>query len=250
MKKIIVVLLMFAASAVYSQPTQLFTVHTVKPKSGQKMAFEAAYKLHVAKFHKEQKITVSEILSGPYTGYFHVINATTFVELDKERSDAAAHDLDLDKSYFAFLEDDVINATYKYIDSLSFHSDMQAEKALVTVRHIKSSLEDDYRKETAKTLKLLKTLTGRFWQNLSLQIYEQIWDGSDPVVVSVRNLKDGFASLETDFYGAPGSSANFKDEYIKMYGTLDWDKRVKLLDEAIVKSEQYILKDRKDLSSK
>ena len=43
-----------------------YYVNIVRPKNGQKMAFEAAYKVHIAKFHKTvEKIYVYEILSGP-----------------------------------------------------------------------------------------------------------------------------------------------------------------------------------------
>ena len=66
MKKIIFLLLSMLTMAAYSQKTDLVTVNTVKPKQGQKMAFEAEYKVHVAKFHKaEEKTNVYEILSGP-----------------------------------------------------------------------------------------------------------------------------------------------------------------------------------------
>jgi len=63
MKRIFLLLLMATTLAVYAQPpqpvTDLATVNTVKPKKGQKMAFEAAYKVHVAKFHKtDEKMTV------------------------------------------------------------------------------------------------------------------------------------------------------------------------------------------------
>ena len=51
MKKILVLLLMGTTLAAYSQKTDLTTVNTVKPKNGQKMALEEAYKLHMAKFH-------------------------------------------------------------------------------------------------------------------------------------------------------------------------------------------------------
>ncbi len=70
MKNILVLLLMVSAPSAYSQNSDekiLSTINTVKPKPGQKMAFEAKYKQHVAKFHKtEEKITVYEILSGEY----------------------------------------------------------------------------------------------------------------------------------------------------------------------------------------
>ena len=42
---------------------------------------------------------------------------------------------------------------------------------------------------------------------------------------------------------------SFKDAYIKAWGTLDWDKRQKTLDDAVDSRDTYIMKLRKDLSS-
>lgn len=251
MKKIIFLLLSVITIAAKSQKTNLSTVNTVKPKMGQKMAFEAAYKLHIAKFHKgDEKMTVYEIINGQYDGYYHLVNGgRSFADLDKDRADATAHSLDLDKNFYPLLEA-TMNGTYRYMDSLSLHPNMEAEKFVVNVRHIMPSKEEDYRKESARGVKILGKLKGGFWDALSLSVFEQLWDGTDPTVVTIRNLKDGFKSLEMDYYGAakPGDPT-FKDEYIKEYGTADWDKRVKLMDEAVVKNEQYIMKLRKDLSS-
>jgi len=85
MKKCFLLLCMSAALITYAQPPapvkDLSTVNTVTPKKGQKMAFEAAYKAHVAKFHKgDQKIAVYEIITGPHAGSYHLVNS--------ERSDA------------------------------------------------------------------------------------------------------------------------------------------------------------------
>ena len=251
MKRIILLLLMATTLAAYSQKTDLSTVNTVKPNKGQKMAFETAYKAHIAKFHKaDEKISVYEITSGPRAGAYHLVNGgNSYADLDKERADAAAHSLDLDKTFYPLL-DETMNGTYRYMDSLSFHPDPGADKCVVTVRTIKLSLESDYRNELSRGIKTLGKLKGGFWDNLSINVFEQLWDGSEPIVVNIRNLKDGFKSLETDYYGAskPGDPT-FKDEYVKLYGTADWDKRVKLLEDAVVKYEQYIMKFRKDLSS-
>ncbi len=83
---------------------------------------------------------------------------------------------------------------------------------------------------------------------------EQFWEGSIQVTVNIRILKDGFKSLPFNYYGIspPGTpllSVVFKDEYIKDYGSKAWDDRVKLLERAIEKTEQYIMKLRKDLST-
>jgi len=96
MKRFLLFLLTVTTLAAYTQPTSLVTVNTVKPKLGQKMAFEAAFKIHIGKFHKiDQKLSVWEVVSGDYNGYYHLVNAgRTYADLDKDRPDATAHSLD------------------------------------------------------------------------------------------------------------------------------------------------------------
>ena len=252
MKRILVMGLMAVTLSTYSQKTNLVTVNTVRPKKGQKMAFEAAYKLHVAKFHKAagQKVNVFEILTGPNAGCFHLNEGDlSFADFDKTRPDAAAHSLDLDKTFFPLLEE-TMNGTYRWMDSLSFHSDVKAEPFVVTVRHLKPGLEqNDYRKELARAVKINSKLKGNFIENLSTSYYEQLWDGSDQVVVQIRNLKDGFKSLEDGYYGLPQPGNAFRDAYVAAYGHAAWDARVKILDGAIESNTQYLAKWRKDISS-
>ncbi len=256
MKRILLLLLMATTMAAYAQPpqpvTDLTTVSTVKPKKGQKMAFEAAYKVHIAKFHKaEEKLTVYEILSGPNAGAYHIVNSgRSFADFDKERPDAAVHSLDLDKTFFPLL-DETMNGTYRLMDSLSLRGDVVAESFVVTVNHLKSTLNfTDYRRELARNVKINSMSKGGFIENLSTSFFEQLWDGSDQVTVVIRNLKDGFKSLAANYYGAnPTGNPSFRDLYAKEYGHTAWDDRVKLLEGAVEKSEQYIMKLRKDLSS-
>jgi hypothetical protein len=252
MKQFLFGLFMAATLTAYCQKTDLATVNTVKPKKGQKMAFETAYKQHIAKFHKtDEKINVYEILSGPYAGYYHLVNdGQSYADFDKDRPDAAAHDMDLDKTFFPLL-DETINGIYRFMDTLSLRPDVTAEAFVVFVDHLKQGLNlDDYRRERARTVKIQSSLKNPFAENLSISFFEQLWDGSDQVVVSIRNLKDGFKSLEQNFYGtAPAGTPGFREVYEKTYGFSAWDDRVKLLDGAVVKTEAYIMKHRKDMSS-
>jgi len=255
MKQILFLLLMVITMSAYSQTqqtTDLTTVNTVKPKPGQKMAFEAAYKLHIAKFHKtEEKINVYEILSGEYVGYYHLVQAgRSFEDFDKARSDAAAHALDLDKNFFPLLED-TRNGTFRFMDSLSLRPEVEAEKFLVNINHLKQGLViADYRRELARGTKINKNVKGPFIESLSFSYFEQLWDGSDQITVSIRNLKDGFKTLQTGYFGPnPAGTPSFRDDYAKAYGHTAWDDRVKVLDGAVAKNEQYIMKLRKDLSS-
>ena len=252
MKKFLILMFMISSMASYAQKTNLITVNTVKPLKGQKMAFEAAYKQHVAKFHKAtENVNVYEIMSGPNAGSYHLVNGgRTFADFDNVRPDAAAHNLDLDKTFFPLLET-TMNGTYSINDSLSLRTDVVAEKFLMTIRHLKQDVnQNDLRKEWARTSKINAKMTGVGWANVSYTFFEQLWDGSDQTQVVSRPLKDGFKALETNFYGErPAGSPSFRDEYVKAYGHTDWDNRVKLLEGSIVKTEQYIMRLRKDLST-
>lgn len=249
MKKSILWVFAMVAITAYSQKSDLTTVNTVRPKNGQKMAFEAAYKVHIAKFHKTvEKIYVYEILSGPDYGCYHLVQpGRSFADFDKPRTDATAHNVELDKNFYPFLQE-AVNGTYRSVDSLSFHNDIQAEKFVLSRRQLKLSLLGDYKKEIVKTIKVYNKIGDKFIDSLSLTVFEELWTGSNPILVTIRNLKDGFKSLETDYYGVLPPNG-LKDAYIKEYGAEEWDKRVKLIEDVTVRNDVYIMKYRKDLSS-
>jgi len=243
-------LLSMAVVITASTQNNLSTINTVKPKLGQKMAFEAAYKVHVAKFHKEdEKMATWEILSGKWSGYYHLVNGgRSLADFDKERADANAHSIDLDKNFFPMLQE-TRNGTYSFRDGLSLHLSRNAEKCIVNVRHIDPLKMADYMKEQRRFVIVAEGLKGKFWENYSINTFVELWSGSDPVIVTVRNLADGFASLETGFYGTESMTADFKTAYTNKYGSLDWERRVDLLDNAVTARDNYIMKLRKDLSS-
>ena len=253
MKRIFLLLLSFVTIAAYTQQSKIYTVHNITVKNGQKMAFEAAYKQHVAKFHKadKEKVRVFEILSGPNAGSYQIVSGpSSYADMDRERSDNTVHGIDLDKSFFSYLESNGSTNYFRLEDSLTLHEDVNAEKTIITIRHIKPAMYGDYFNEQKRTFKVLHALKGKFWDNLNLRYYSQLWDGSDPVLVGVRTLKEGFKELESGYFG-PMNDGNpsFKDVYIQHYGTLDWDKREKLYDTAEVSREQFIRRLRTDLSS-
>ena len=68
------------------------------------------------------------------------------------------------------------------------------------------------------------------------------------MLVTIRNLKDGFKELEANYFNLPQNG--FRDEYVKQYGQDAWDKRQKLLVDDVVSREQHFEKLRRDLSSK
>lgn len=253
MKKTFFLLLFIAASFLTNgQGKTLYTVNFVEPKAGQKSAFEASWKTHLAKFHKTyDKRNVYEYLSGPNNGAYLIMEGPfAYADMDIVKAQAKEHTLDLDKNFFPMLKDNNVTGTYRWDDTASFNGKVKADKFLVTVTHVKYGQINETIRESRRGSLIQAKLnpTSRFSSN----VYTQIWSGSDPVRVSVRNLKDGFKELETDYYGPNPNPPNaFKDAYIKDYGQEAWDARQKLLNNnANVESrEVYIMKFRKDLSS-
>jgi hypothetical protein len=253
MKNISVLLLMAASVSAFAQKADIVTVNTVQPKSGQRMAWEAAYKMHIAKFHgTSDKTNVYEIMSGSSSGYYHLVGpAGTFADFDTQRTDEATHNLDLDKTFFPLLGD-TYEGVYQTVDSCGIRPGTMADAFVVTVRHLHEDLDmQEYRRELARAAKIRTAQKSPFWASFSSTYYEQLWDGSDQVTVTVRSLKDGFKSLANGFYPSePAGTPSFRDEYVQRYGHAAWDARVKMLDAAVVSTTQYIMKLRRDLSSK
>lgn len=247
-------LLLFIAPAFFSngQGKTLYTVNFVKPKPVQKSAFEASWKTHLAKFHKtDDKRMVYEVLSGPYSGTYHIVEGPfAYADMDKEKAKAKEHGLDLEKTFFPMLENNSMNGTYRWDDTASFNGKVKADKFLVTVTHVKYGQINETIRESRRSSLIQAKISPT--SPFSSNVYTQIWSGSNPIRVSIRNLKDGYKELETDYYGPNPNPPNaFKDAYIKDYGQEAWDTRSKLLDNNanVEKREVFIMKFRKDLSS-
>jgi hypothetical protein len=236
----------------YSQTTTpLYTVNSVKPKAGQKNAFEVAWKTHVTKYHKTDKRMVYEIMSGPYMGYYQIVEGPySYADMDKEKAGSKEHSMDLDKSFFPYLEDNRMNGVYRWEDTSSYNAKVTAEKFVVNVNHIKFGQMPATIREMKRTALIWAKLP--YPPTISYNMYIQQWSGSDPVSIQVRNLKDGWKELENNPMGPNRNPPSaFKDAYIQQYGQADWDARSKLIDDnANVQSrETYIMVLRKDLSS-
>ncbi len=253
MRKTFFLWLFFAAAFLANgQGKTLYEVNFVKPKAGMRSAFEANWKAHLAKFHKtDDKRTVYEVLSGPHSGEYHIAEGPiSYADMDIDRPNAKEHGLDLEKNFSPLLEPNTMNATFRWDDTASFNGKVTADKFQVTITHVKWNMITETIRESRRGSLINAKInpTSRF----SANVYTQIWSGSDPVRVSIRNLKDGFKELETDYYGPNTTPPNaFRDAYIKDYGYDAWDARQKVLDNnANVESrEVFIMKLRKDLSS-
>ncbi len=259
MKKTFFLWLCIAAAFLASgQGKTLYKVNFVKPKAGMRSTFETNWKAHLAKFHKtDDKRTVYEVMSGPNSGTYHIVEGPiSYADMDVERPNGKEHGMDLEKTFSPYLEPNSMNATYRHDDTASFNGGVKAEKFLVTVTHVKLGMISETIRESRRgslinaKLNKANNIPLRF----SVNVYTQIWSGSNPVRVSIRGLKDGFKELEADYYG-PNPMANqpnaFRDAYIKDYGYDAWDARAKVMDNnANVESrEVFIMKLRKDLSS-
>jgi len=255
MKKAFFLWLFIAAAFIASgQGKTLYEVNFVKPKPGMQSTFEAKWKAHLAQFHKtDNKRTVYEVLSGPHSGEFHIVEGPiSFADMDTERPNAKEHGLDLEKNFSPYLEPNSMNGTYRWDDTASFNGKVTADKFQVTVTHVKWNMITETIRESRRSSLINAKLDPN--SRFSVNVFTQIWSGSDPVRVSIRNLKDGFKELEANYYG-PNPMANqpnaFRDAYIKDYGYDAWDARQKVLENnANVESrEVFIMKLRKDLSS-
>ena len=140
-------------------------------------------------------------MSGAWVGYYQIVEGPiSFADMDAEKPMAKDHGLDLDKNYFPMLEDKKMNGTYRWDDTASYNPKVVADKFMVTVNHIKWNVMTETIRESRRG-SLINTKINPT-SPFSANIYTQIWSGSDPVRVQVRNLKDGFKELETDYYGA------------------------------------------------
>ncbi len=251
-KSIFFWLLMAASFFAHSQKNTLYEVNFVTPKAGMKSTFETNWKLHLAKFHKNtDKRMVYEVLSGPRAGSYHIVEGPiAYADMDTETPNAKEHALDLEKTFQPYIKEGSMHGIFRWDDTASYNRTVTAEKFLVTVTHVKFGQMPGTLRESKRNSLIQAKLP--YPSKVSVNTYFQMMSGSDPVMVTVRGLKDGFRELETDYFGPNQNPPNaFKDAYIKDYGQEAWDARSKLLDENanVASREMYMMKLRKDLSS-
>lgn len=245
MRKIFFLLFLAASLNSFSQGKTIYSVSYVKPKIGMTSAFESAWKAHVAKFHNgDDKRYVFEILSGDMAGYYAFVEGPiSYADMDVENTGQAGHDLDYEKTVAPTLAEESGVDYYQYLDSLSINTNVTADKSIVTFTHIKNGRIGDYRDELKRWANVVSKLN---WP-INGYRYQKMGAGTSPVMVNVYNLKDGFKQLEAGYFK---DMPNVRDAYIAMYGFASWQKRLDLLSEITVKTEQYMRKRRADLSSK
>jgi hypothetical protein len=244
MKKLILVLFTVASINVFAQGKNLFRVLMVKPKIGQVSAFEAAWKAHAAKFHKDDKRAVYEILSGERAGYYQLVEGpSSHADMDIEKKNSKAHDMDFETTVAPKIAAESGSYIYRYADSLSYNGSAEADKYSYTVYNLKVGKMPNLIAE----VKRAKAVNTSIKSPASNNTYIQLFAGSAPQMVTITNLKDGFKQLESNYF--PGMSDKFREAYIKMYSQEQWDKRLTLLSEITTSYETYLGKRRDDLSS-
>jgi len=240
---------LFIATAFFanSQGSTLYEVNVVKPKAGMGSAWEASWKLHLNKFHQaSDKRNVYAVTSGPEIGSFVIVEGPfSYADMDKEKPNSKEHGLDLEKNFSPKLEPGTQNFIAQWRDTLSYNGNAApAEKILVTITVVKDGKMAEYLSELRRSILIL----GKIGSTLSINTLVKQFAGSSPTVISLRNLKDGYKELDSDYSKIPPTA--FREAYVKEYGQAEWDKRVKLLVDDVVSREQHFEEWRKDLSSK
>lgn len=246
MQKLLLILLCAVTCNAFGQGKTLYQVNVAKPKPGMTSAFQESWKAHLQKFHnKEDKRTVYEVTSGPDAGSFIIVEGPfSYADMDQEKPNAKEHSLDLEKNFSPKVEGGNTNAIFRWADTLSHNGAIKAEKFLVTVTQLKDGKLPEYLSELRRAQIVGTNLKSPFSYNVLVK--QQA--GSSPMVVTIRNLKDGFKELETNYFNLPQNG--FRDEYVKEFGQEAWDNRVKLMVDYVVSREQHFEKLRPDLSSK
>ena len=246
MKQLFCLLLCAATVSVFGQGSTLYRVNVVKPKAGMKSAFEASWKIHLDKFHNTtDKRSVYEVTNGPGSGSYVIVEGPiSYADMDKANPTAKDHALDLEKNFTPKLDVTGTNSVFRWADTLSYHGDAKADNVLVTVTVLKDGKAAEVFAEIRRTVLIAEKIKSP----LSYNVMVKQFAGSSPTLVTLRNLKNGFKELDTDYFKmAPDA---LKNAYIADYGQEAWDKRLKLLVDDVVSREQHFEKSRADLSSK
>jgi len=208
-------------------------------------AFETSLKMHMDKYHKtSDKRNVYEVTSGPESGSYVIVEGPiSYADMDKTMPNAKEHGLDLEKNFSPKLEPGGNNFIARWADTLSYHGDAKADKFLLTITVVRDGKTGEYLTEIRRSILILDKIGSPI--SVNTLIKQQA--GSNPTVIGIRNLKDGFKELDADYSKIPPTA--FRDAYVKDYGQEAWDKRLKLLVDDVVSRDLHFEKLRTDLSS-
>ena len=247
MRKFLFFLLLTGTVNSFAQTKSLVSVLMVKPKIGKQQKFEEAWVAHLKKYHQADTTNhraVFEIVSGTRTGCYYITDGNlSWADMDVERSTDKAHDMDYASTVASTIESESGDIIYRWADTLSYNPNVQATKFVITAYHCKPGKQNDITDEIKRAIAVNKQINSP----MSYNGYIQTLSGSQPVVIIIRNLKDGFKEMDGDYY--KGLNDQFKAAYIQMFGQAQWDKRTTALADLTELTEQEMIKVRPDLSS-
>ena len=245
MRKLLFIAGAFVCTSTFGQGKTLYDVEIVHPKDGQTAAYGKAWKSHIVKFHNgDDKRYAEEIVSGSRSGDIMIITGPyALADLDMTKPNAAAHGTDFDLTVSPYVASYSEWGTYRWADTLSYNSNVQADKFVTTVYHLKPGKASDLIAEIKRAI----VVNTKIKSPSSYNTYVKLFAGSSPEIVIVTHLKDGFKQLDNSF--SPTMSKDFQNGYVQEYGQAAWDKRQNLLPEITTSWETYLSKVRKDLSS-
>jgi hypothetical protein len=246
MKATFMFVLLFAASSLFAQDSSLVQVSSVKANAKQQMIFEKNVKIHVEKFHpKKYPLYVYEIVSGPRLGSYYLVNPmVSWSFLDQPRADHIAHEQDILNTLTPYIMDNESRDYFRYIDSLSHSTRVNASSLLFNSYYIKPGKRDEFLAEVRRGV----MVNNKYNSASNYRTYVKQLSNFAPVITIISALKDGFLQLEPEHMSA--NTKQFKDTYIQMYGQDQWDKRMNLLPVLCDKVETELVKFRADLSTK
>lgn len=183
-------------------------------------------------------------MSGTRTGSYYLTDGgMSWADMDVERTTDKAHDMDYASNVTPAIASESGEMIYRWADTLSYNANVQATKFLLTAYHIKTGKQNDVTDEIKRSIAVDKKISSP----VSFNGYIQTLSGSEPVIIIIRNLKDGFKEIDLDYY--KGLNDQFQAAYIEMYGQAQWSKRMTALADLTDVTEQELLKYRPDLSS-
>ena len=247
MRKLFLIAISFATATTFGQGNTLYSVSMVEAKMGQSAAFVRSWKAHVLKFHNgEDKRSVEEIVTGPNSGNLLLVSGpSSIADMDIEKASQPAHDADYDGTVVPSVSTFSRMGAYRWVDTLSYNGRVPSTKYSTTIYHLKPGKAPELIAEIKRALAVNQKIKSAS----SYNTYIKLWAGSDPVIVIRTNLKDGFKQIDNAYPEMKMMTDNFKTAYIQEYGQAMWDNRGKLLPEICTSWENYLSKDRKDLSS-
>ena len=186
-----------------------------------------------------------EVISGPELGSYVIVEGPfSFADMDKALPNAKEHTADLDKNFTPKVETENQNFMCAFRDTLSYNPQPDAKKLLVTVTVLKDGKQPDYVRELRRNAIIAAKLNSR----ISYVVLIKTQSGSSPTIITLRNLRNGYAELEANYFQTPPNA--FREAYVKEWGQEAWDKRLAQLVNDVVSRELHFEVYRSDLSSK